>query len=86
MITTDLAAIEDSVRGYVTGELVKGKEAAELADDTDLVRTGLVDSINVLGLVSFVEERYDIELEPGDVQRMRSISEIARVVADKLAG
>jgi acyl carrier protein len=86
MITTDLAAIEDSVRGYVTGELVKGKEAAELADDTDLVRTGLVDSINVLGLVSFVEEAYDIELEPGDVQRMRSISEIARVVAGKLAG
>ena len=85
MISTDITAIESSVRGFVTGELVKGKEASELKDDTDLVKTGLVDSINVLGLVSFLEEEYDIELEPSDVQQLRSIAEIARVVVSRLA-
>ncbi len=84
MIGTD-ASVAASIRKFLTDELIKGKEAGEITDETDLVKTGIVDSINVLRLVGFLEEEYDIELEPSDVQQLTSIRNMTGVVAARRA-
>ncbi len=35
--------------------------------DTDLLLTGLVDSVGVIEIVSWLEDEYDVEIDPLDV-------------------
>lgn len=76
--TTD---IETAVHGFIARELLE--DETDLESSTELVRTGIVDSINVLRLVDFLEEDYDVELEPTDIKEFTTISKIARIVAEK---
>ena len=73
--------VEASVRMFILNKIIVREEApGELGDDTHLVDSGIVDSMNVLQLVDFAEEGYDIELEPEDIAEMISISNIARII------
>lgn len=38
-----------------------------VASDTDLLLTGLVDSLGVVQIVGWMEDRFGIEIEPSDV-------------------
>jgi acyl carrier protein len=76
-------SLEARVRDLIVREMLQGEESAELTSTTELVETGIVDSINVLKLVDFVEETYSIELEPEDIRQFTTISSIVRVVEGK---
>ena len=56
-------------------------------DDTGLFSRGLIDSLNVVELVSFVEEELGRPIPPGDItlDNFDSINRIVRY-ADKLGG
>ncbi|MBT8231413.1 MAG: acyl carrier protein [Saprospiraceae bacterium] len=45
------------------------EEGANISKDTELISSGLIDSINTLKLVDFIEETFDIELEAYEVNR-----------------
>ena len=83
MSTVD--TLEDAVRKFIVDELLQG-QGEELTNSTQLVEAGIVDSINVLKLVDFVEEGYEIELEPNDIRKFTSVTNIVEVVQNKLAG
>lgn len=83
-MSAEYAAIASNIRRFVIKEFLKGDGENELDDDTHLVKTGRVDSLNVLNLVEFIEEQYDIELEPGDIQRFTSIANITQGIMAKL--
>lgn len=80
------AVVLPTVREFVTGVFLDGEERAEVTDTDELVKTGIIDSINVLRLVEFVEETYEIELEPADITRFTTIANITAVIEEKLAG
>lgn len=78
--------IEAAVRAYLIDDLLSGRpDCGELQEDTELVHSGLLDSINVLELVNFLEDSYGVEFGPRDVQGFTSIGEIARIVREKAA-
>lgn len=54
---------------------------AELLPDTPLAR-GLIDSMGLLVLIAFVEEEFDVELDPADITLVNfaTIADIARLV------
>jgi acyl carrier protein len=54
---------------------------AELTPETPLAR-GLIDSMGLLVLIAFVEEEFDIELDPADITlaNFATIADIARLV------
>mgnify|MGYP002623183262 CR=1 FL=1 len=81
-----VTTIEGSVGSFVEEAFLAGEETSDLEDSTDLVAIGVVDSINVLQLVEFLEETYDILLEPEDLPRLTSVKNIAQVVRDKMGG
>lgn len=77
--------IEDSVSAFVEETLLSDAEGTtDLESSTDLVAIGVLDSINVLQLVEFLEEGYDIMLEPEDLPRLISVEKIAEVVREKM--
>ncbi len=79
-------AVDSVVRDFVTATLLAGAGAGslELGDSSDLVDLGVVDSMNVLKLVDFLEEEFDFMLEPEEIFRMTSIGAIADLVREKL--
>lgn len=74
--------IESAVNQFLLDTFFPGKNA-ELANDTDLVETGVLDSVSVLQLVDFMEEGYDLMIEPEDLFRLTSVDNIATVIREK---
>ena len=56
MDTTETTA---ALMGYVKQELMRGRNA-DLTEDTDLLGAGIINSLGVLQLVAFVDERLGV--------------------------
>ena len=78
--------IEARLRSYVLENFLPGERASNLADDTPLRTSGIVDSLGLLQLVSFVEESFGIELEAHEtgVEHFDRIADLAALVRRKL--
>jgi acyl carrier protein len=77
--TTDLAT---ELVGFIEEEVSAGFEPVEPA--TDLMMTGLVDSLGVVLIVDWLEHRLEIQIDPADVVLENFISVdamVAHVVA-----
>jgi acyl carrier protein len=73
--------LEARIRALIVEEMLQGCDDAELTSETDLVKAGVVNSINVLRLVDFVEELYDLELMPAAIRQFTSIASIASIAS-----
>ena len=73
--------IEDAVRRFIVEEL-GWSGVDELTDDYRLIGTGVLDSIGVVHLMSFLEDEYGIRLfdEAVDFGQFGSLESIARLV------
>ena len=54
------------IMNYVKDELMRGR-AVNLTEDTDLLGTGVIDSLGVLQLVAYIDERLGIQIPDEDV-------------------
>ena len=81
----DAGVIESAVREFFVRSGLWLKEPADLTGALPLLELGVLDSLNVIGLVDFVEETYGIELEPEEIQQFTTIDNIARVIRGRLA-
>jgi acyl carrier protein len=56
------ADAEAAIRRFIEHDLFAGAPPIPIADDTDLLATGLLDSVTVVLLVGFLEERFAVRL------------------------
>ncbi|HXM20928.1 MAG TPA: acyl carrier protein [Terriglobales bacterium] len=77
--------IREELRQYILSEFLPGEKPANLRDDTPLRTSGVLDSVTTLRLVSFVEERYGIEVEAHEagVENFDTVAAIASFVQSK---
>lgn len=59
--------MKETLRDYIGRELIGLEEGTTVQDDEDLLGGGLVDSVGMMSLVMFVEERFDLRVPPEDV-------------------
>lgn len=78
--------ITESIRHYILTTALVGESPDNLKNNLPLITGGLLDSLGALGLVSFLEKKYGIELDVDDtsVERFDSISDIATTVGRKV--
>lgn len=57
----------------------------EIGPDTELFSTGLLDSIAMMNLIAFIEERARIEVRPADVT-LENFDTVQRITDYALAG
>ena len=83
-----MGEIKEDIRQYILTEFLPGEKPSNLRDDTPLRTGGILDSVGTLKLVSFVEEKYGIELEAHEtgVENFDSINDVAALVARKRNG
>ncbi len=57
---------ENILLEYVKNELLRGRKSALKAED-DLLSSGIIDSLGILQMVAFIEERFNIQIPDEDV-------------------
>ena len=55
------------LRQFMTTELLNGAQNGSLSDDDNLLMTGLVDSLGIMRLITFIEEKFGVHVPPEDV-------------------
>jgi len=82
-----MTAVAEVVKQYILRTYLPGEDPQFLTSSTEMIRSGILDSLATLGLVSFLEETYGIELEAHDVDasNLGTLSDIQRLVESKLA-
>lgn len=86
MQSTD-AEIRDVLREYIVTEFLPGENRDAIKDDTPLLTSGVLDSIGTVKLVSFLEEKYGIELDAYEisVDYLNTLDDIVKVIRSKQA-
>ncbi len=54
--------IEADIKQYITTELLPGERASNIGEDDALVSTGRVDSMGLLQILSFIQQRFGVDL------------------------
>lgn len=67
---------------YVSEELAISRRGQEVLPDERLVSSGRIDSLGLISLMSFVHERFGVDLmafgEPSDFDSVRGVAEAVR--------
>lgn len=77
--------IQAALKSFILKEFLPDEDADELQSDTELVSTGILDSVSTLKVISFIEERYEVEIEAheANIQNLNSIAAMAGLVQSK---
>ena len=58
---------KEAVRSFVQKELAPSADDGAIADDSNLIDLGIIDSMGVMKLMTFVEETFSITVNPDDL-------------------
>ncbi|MGD0674833.1 MAG: acyl carrier protein [Polyangiaceae bacterium] len=80
------ARVKADVRQFIVSSWLSGDERG-FDDQTDMQQTGILDSFSMLSLIAFLENTFDIRLDPADVnaETFRTVDSVARLVVQRLA-
>ncbi len=70
----------DSIRHFITSEMLQRPLDAPIADDDQLVESGIIDSMGVMTLLGFLEEKFNIQI-PGEELMPENFSTINTIAA-----
>lgn len=75
--------VMEELEKFVVNELAVEHDKKSIAPDEDLLMQGIIDSMGVLKLSSFIEEKFgvkvtDIDMVPENFQNLESLSEFIK--------
>jgi methoxymalonate biosynthesis acyl carrier protein len=75
----------ERIKGFVQENLIKNKNGTELRETDDWLANGLVDSIGVIQIVSFVERELNTPIPEEDVtvDNFKSLKDIAKYLEQR---
>ena len=78
--------IRQDLRQFIIDNFLFGREG-QLGDADSFLESGIIDSTGVLELISFLEERFGVELEERDLtpDNLDSIDKVTMLVESRLA-
>ncbi len=80
-------AISGHIRHFIIQNFLFGEEAALPGDEVSLLQRGLIDSLGVLDLVSFVEQQFGIKVGEEDMipENFDSVTSLTSYVCARAA-
>lgn len=70
----------DTIRDFITGEILHGTLTTPLTDQYPLIETGIIDSLGVMTLLAFLEDKFSIQI-PGEDLMPENFSSISTITA-----
>lgn len=82
-----MSDVKERLRQFIVSNYLPGESVSNLKDDTPLLTSGVLDSLATLGLVTFVEQEFGIEMEAHETgpDHFNRIEDIAALVEQKRA-
>lgn len=79
--------VEEMIRKYIADNILFSKDGYPYADDASFLENGIIDSMNVLELVVFVEDHFGITVNDEDVvpENFDSLKSMSTYVRQKQA-
>jgi acyl carrier protein len=71
-----------SMKSFIRAELIY-EDDQDFDENTNLIQRGIVDSMSLVRLISFIEEQYDIRVQDEDIvpEHFSSLNTIANFIA-----
>ena len=78
-------AIKEQLRGFILESLAQPKGIASFREDEPLMETGILDSLDVFRLISFLEEQMGVRVEDQEInpETLKSLNSLEDFVARK---
>ena len=85
MTTANETTIKDQVRQFIREELASAKGIATFSDDESLMENGIIDSLGVFRLVTFMEENLGVRIGDEEIsaENLESVNKIEQLVLSK---
>jgi acyl carrier protein len=79
-------SVNDIIREFISHELLHDSPRAPLTDDDQLIEMGIIDSLGIMTLLVFLEERFSIHISGDDLvpENFGSISAISNLIERNL--
>lgn len=59
--------MNDIIIDYIKQQLLSGQVDIDLSPEEDLLGSGLIDSLGMIQLLAFIEERFEVKVPPQDM-------------------
>ena len=84
-MTTKETTVKDQVRQFVNEELAAARGIASVGDDESLIENGVVDSLGIFRLVTFLEENFGVRIGDEEISadNLQSVNTIEQFVLRK---
>ena len=81
----DTADVQRRVREYLLTSVLSEEDAGELSASTFLISTGILDSVDTLGLTAFIEEEFGVSLAAHEinVDNLDTVERISALILEK---
>lgn len=78
---------KETIREFILNHFLKGDVSRKLIDDASFIEEGIIDSVGVLELVAFIEEKFGFKIEDEEIvpENFDSIEKLDIFVKSKLA-
>ena len=76
---------KDLIKHYIQSELVKDKKQSNLSDTDPLIESGIIDSLGIMKLIGFLEDKISISISDEELtpENFSSIAAIVSLVEKK---
>ncbi|MGD8212424.1 MAG: acyl carrier protein [Desulfobacterales bacterium] len=71
------------LKQYMTKELLADQDDIDIQEDDNLLLSGLIDSLGIMRLITFIEQEFQVKVQPEDVT-IENFSTI-KIISDYLA-
>ncbi|AMM40183.1 acyl carrier protein [Candidatus Desulfofervidus auxilii] len=77
--------IEQKIRDFIRDNFLMGEDDGNLSSNDSLLEKGIIDSVGILELVSFLEETFDIKVQDEELvpENLDSIAFIVNYIQHK---
>ena len=80
-----MTGIEKIIKEYIASEIIHKKGLSSLKNDESLLKKGIIDSVGLLHLLTFIEERFDIQIPDEEVipENFETLNKITTFIKKK---
>ncbi len=73
-----------SIKNFIRTELIYDDEK-DFDENTNLIERGIIDSMSLVRLISFLEENYEIQVQDEDIvpENFSSLNKISSFISDR---
>ena len=77
--------IQERIKSYLLSEVAADLGKETLSVDEDLLEQGIIDSMGIMSLISFMEENFDISVEDREIvpENFQTIASIEQFITQK---